>query len=217
MSGLGLDLVTSHFPELSIPFERRHDWSLLIEVSGPVGIGDRVEQALADCFADELLLDAVIAQSETQRKSLWDLRENTPESNRAAGAFCNSDTSVPISKVDAFIARTFRAILQIDPNLRINSYGHIGDGNIHHNVMPPVGITKADFIAANPSIVEAVRMAINEATRHYNGSISAEHGIGRLKTLDMELYVERPKLDALKRIKSAFDPNNILNPGAIVS
>ncbi len=217
MSGFGLDLVTTHFPTLSIPFAENHDWYVLLEASGHIGIGDRVEGALEDCFEKEIVLDAVVAQSQAQQNNLWDLRENTPEANRTAGAFCSSDTSVPISKVDEFIKQTFTAVSGINPNLRINTYGHIGDGNIHHNVLPPIGVEKADFIAANPGIIEAVRMAINDTTQKFNGSISAEHGIGRLKAKDLEIYADKAKHETLKRIKLALDPNNVMNPGAIIA
>ena len=215
MSGLGLDLVVSKFPTLRNPFNDSHEWSLLLEATGPFGFGERLEAALADCFEKGLLLDAVIAQSQSQRDALWDLRENTPEANRMAGAFCNSDTSVPISRVGVFIADTIKAIHEINSNVQINSYGHIGDGNIHHNVLPPAGLTKTAFLAANPEIIEAVRMAINETTNHHGGSISAEHGIGRLKTGDLEIYSSQAKLDTMKRIKLAMDPENIMNPGAL--
>ncbi|WP_223422359.1 FAD-binding oxidoreductase [Tateyamaria pelophila] len=217
MSDFGLRLVTTHFPALSIPFTEDHDWYLLLEASGPTGIRDRLEEVLEACLEGELLFDAVVAQSQTQQKSLWDLRENTPEANRAGGAFCNSDTSVPISKVGAFIAQTTRMIHDIHPGLRMNTYGHIGDGNIHHNVLPPEGISKSEFVATHPEIVKAVRMAINEATRMFDGSISAEHGIGRLKTEDLELYASPEKQALLRRIKSALDPNNIMNPGAMMT
>lgn len=216
MSGLGLELVATHFPTLSAPFERKFDWYLLVEVSGHFGITDRLEQTFAKSFEDGTILDAVIAQSQTQRNNLWDLRENTPEANRAAGAICNSDTSVPISKVDSFIELTILAIAKIDPELRINTYGHIGDGNIHHNVLPPYGVAKADYITQNPDVIEEVRMAINEATQRFKGSISAEHGIGRLKVKDLKMYTSSARLNALKSIKLALDPNNIMNPGAII-
>ena len=216
MSGFGIDLVRSHFPSLVAPFSAAHDWHLLLEASGPVGVRERLEAALEESFEAGLLVDAVIAQSDKQRQNLWDLRENTPEANRLAGAFCNSDTSVPISQVNSFIDTTVKMLTNIHANLRINTYGHIGDGNIHHNVLPPLGISKKDFIAAHPDIVDAVRMAINKATAQYQGSISAEHGIGRLKTHDLETFARPGKLDALMRIKRALDPHNIMNPGVIV-
>ncbi len=215
MSGFGLELVTTHFPSLNAPFSEDPDWYLLLEAGGPVGIADQLEKTLETCFENDLLLDAVVAQSQAQQVSLWDLRENTPEANRAAGAFCNSDTSVPISKVDPFIELTVKKVKNIHPDLRINTYGHIGDGNIHHNVLPPANVSKADFIAANPTIIEEVRTAINDSTREFQGSISAEHGIGRLKTHDLEIYVNKTKCETLKRVKLALDPNNIMNPGAV--
>ena len=216
MSGFGLDLVRSHFPSLIAPFSVSHDWHLLLEASGPDGIGERLEVALEHSFEAGLLADAVIAQSETQRQNLWDLRENTPEANRLAGAFCNSDTSVPISQVNGFIDTTVNMLKEIHAGLRVNTYGHIGDGNIHHNVLPPKGISKQDFIRTNPGIVDAVRMSINEATAQHQGSISAEHGIGRLKTDDLKIFASKGKLDALRHIKRAFDPHNVMNPGVIV-
>lgn len=216
MSGLGIDLVTSHFPTLSKPMAEAHDWYLLMEADGPLGTGEKLEEALGEAFENGLALDAVVAQSEAQRQHLWDLREHTPEANRGAGAFCNSDTSVPISKVDEFIAETVRTVLEIHPDVRFNTYGHIGDGNIHHNVLPPVGISKADFVAANQGIIEDVRMAINDATLKFGGSISAEHGIGRLKITDMKVHASGAKLAMMKQIKQALDPNNIMNPGALI-
>ncbi len=216
MSGFSIDLVRSHFPLLVAPFTEKHDWFLLLEASGPLGIGERLETALARSFETGLLVDAVIAQSDAQRQNLWDLRENTPEANRLAGAFCNSDTSVPISQVNGFIETTETMLAEIHPDLRINTYGHIGDGNIHHNVLPPVGVSKKEFITAHPDIVDAVRMSINTATAQYQGSISAEHGIGRLKPQDLEMFADSGKLEALRHIKRAFDPHNLMNPGVIV-
>ncbi len=216
MSGFGLKLVFSQFPSLTSPFRASHKWVLLVEAGGALGITEKLEAALAECFEKELVFDAVVAQSAAQRQSLWNLRENTPEANRLAGAFCNSDTSVPISKVGAFIECTRAKVSSVHPDLRINTYGHIGDGNIHQNVLPPDGISKESFLEANAGVIEAVRMAINDATMQFDGSISAEHGIGRLKKADLKQYAPRHKLGAIKKIKQALDPNNIMNPGAII-
>lgn len=216
MSGLGIDLVTKSFGDLRNPFSETPAWALLMEASGPAGMQARMEAALEACFEQDLLQDAVIAQSDGQRAALWDLREYTPEANRMAGAFCNSDTSVAVSKVEGFIADTVAAISAIHDRVRVNSYGHLGDGNIHHNVFPPVGVSKPDFLAAHPGIIDAVRLAINDVTHAHGGAISAEHGIGRLKTGDLEAYASPARLDMLKRIKRALDPKNILNPGALI-
>lgn len=217
MSDFGLELVTSHFKDLRNPLSQNHPWYLLVEITGHIGIRDRVEKTLSSCIDDSILSDAVIAESEAQRTALWDLREKTPEANSVNGAFCNSDTAVPIGKVDVFIAETTKAIKAIGSDLRINSYGHIGDGNIHHNVFPAAGVSKKEFVAAFPKRVEAVRMAINDVTHRFNGTISAEHGIGRLKSKDFEIYVSESKREAIKKIKTALDPNNVLNPGALIS
>ncbi|WP_108482336.1 FAD-binding oxidoreductase [Oceaniglobus ichthyenteri] len=216
MSDFGIGLVSGHFPNLTLPFANRTPWYLLVEASGRTGLRDDVEQALAGCMEDDLLTDAVLAESEGQRANLWALRENTPEANRLTGAICSSDTSVAISKVEAFIDAASAAVKQVHPDLRINSYGHIGDGNIHHNVFPPEGMEKPAFIAANPGVIDAVRNAISEATVQCGGSISAEHGIGRLKTDDLQHYASAAKMEAMRAIKRALDPKGILNPGAVL-
>lgn len=216
MSGLGMALVQQHFPLLRAPFAQTHPWYALVEMTGHAGMRARVETALEACFEAEMVQDAVLAESEQQRINLWDLRENTPEANKAEGAICSSDTAVPISQVDRFLDLTTRAIADLHHGLRINSYGHIGDGNIHHNVFPPEGVSKPDLIAQNPDIIDAVRMAINETTHACGGSISAEHGIGRLKADDLEHYASAPKQEMMRAIKLAIDPKNIMNPGALL-
>jgi len=216
MSAFGMRLVARHFPALQTPFSDSYAWYLLMEVTGPKGIRDRVESALADCLETGLLPDAVIAESAAQRQNLWDLRENTPEANRMTGAICNSDTAVPVSQIARFIRLTIDEISGVHPGLRLNSYGHIGDGNIHHNVFPPEGVAKKDFIAEFPGINDDVRMAINKTTMMCGGSISAEHGIGRLKKADAAAYVDATKQSIMRQIKKAMDPNNILNPGALL-
>lgn len=217
MSDFGLDLVTAKFPALHNPVRHMAPWYLLIEATGSAGLRARIEVALAEAMKNNLLVNAVIAESQAQSDALWALREHTPEANRLTGTVCNSDTSVPISKVDAFITLTNRLVGQVHPGLRINSYGHVGDGNIHHNVFPPEGMTKSDYIATNPGAIDLIRTAVNEATIEFNGSISAEHGIGRLKTADFEHYSSEAKLQVVRSIKRALDPNNILNPGALLA
>jgi FAD/FMN-containing dehydrogenase len=213
----GMNLLAEHFPDDVVPFEQSYGWYVLIEISGHAGIKDELEETLAAGFESELVLDAVVAQSDAQREALWRLRERTPEANRLTGAICNSDTSVPISQINAFVAKSDAAILAIYDGLRVNSYGHIGDGNIHLNVFSPAGTTKKDFLASHPESREAVRMAINEVTHDCGGTISAEHGIGRLKISDLEMYCLPGKFNAMKSIKAALDPNGIMNPGALFS
>lgn len=216
MSDFGMNLIERHFAGLAIPFANRHPWYLLVEARGRCGLRADAEEALAGGMEGSLLIDAVLAESEAQREKLWALRENTPEANRLTGAICSSDTSVAISRVETFITDSTDAVTKVHPDLRINSYGHIGDGNIHHNVFPPEGVEKAAFIAAHSGIVDAVRIAINEATVRCGGSISAEHGIGRLKVDDLQTFASKAKIEAMQAIKRALDPNGILNPGAVL-
>ncbi len=217
MSGFGVNLVTTHFSNLPNPFEQNYDWFLLVEAGGNFGTHAELETALADLFEASLIKDAIIAASEAQRTALWALRERTPEANRLTGAFCSSDTSVPIGNIDQFITLTQQKIAAIHPDLRINTYGHIGDGNIHHNIFPPAEIPKPEFLKTHPGIAQEVREAINQATLHFGGSISAEHGIGRLKRHDLERHTDKTKLTTLRAIKQALDPNNIMNPAAMIA
>ena len=212
-----MELLEEHFPQINQPFDEPHDWFVLIEVAGQTGMQQQFEAALFTAMENGVVIDAVIAATETQRNALWDLRENMPEANRLGGAICNSDTSVPISQIGTFNQQTALAIHDIHSGLRLNSYGHIGDGNMHHNVFPPVGISKPDFVKAHPEMVEAVRMAINETTHQCHGAISAEHGIGRLKVADMEQYADPVKMQVMRAIKQALDPDGIMNPGVIIN
>lgn len=215
MSGFGIELATKYFDTLRDPFDRRHDWYALVDIEGYPGIRDHLEELLTREFERETFSDAVIAASESQRSSLWQLRERAYEYNQKEGAICSSDTSVPISQIDAFIKRTDEALRSLDPGLRSNRYGHIGDGNIHFNVFPPRGVSKHTYLQSHPDIRETARMLINETTRNCGGSISAEHGIGRLKVADLEAHADPTKLAMMRVIKNAIDPNHIMNPGAL--
>ena len=215
LSHVGFEILESKFPNEKSPFSEPHDWYVLIEAAGPVGLRDKLEQALGDAIESSLVLDAVVAESESQRDALWRLREMMPEANRLSGAICNSDTSVPISKIETFIDETVKALAAIDPALTINCYGHVGDGNIHCNVFPPPGLSKAEMLDKQADKIETIRMAINETTHSCNGSISAEHGIGRLKVTDLQHYGNAAKLTVMRQIKAALDPHKIMNPGAL--
>ena len=216
MSDFGLELVLGTLDSLRRPLADRHPWYLLAEFGGPAGLLSRVEDSLARQMEAGRIADAVIAGTLAQRQAFWDLREMTPEANHRNGAICSSDTSVPISRIPDFITRTHAAVRGVHADLRINSYGHIGDGNIHHNVFPPAGVAKADLLAAHPGINDAVRMAITRVSHDLGGSISAEHGIGRLKLADMAEFASPARLAMMRAIKTALDPKGILNPGALL-
>ena len=216
MSDFGVELATRTIDTLRSPLADQYPWYLLVEVGGAEGLRARFETSLEQHFERGLLADATIADTIAQCRGIWALRELTPEVNRRNGAICSSDTSVPISRIDDFIARTHDAMKAIHPGLRVNSYGHIGDGNIHHNVFPPTGADKQDFLSAHQGINDAVRIAITRISHELGGSISAEHGIGRLKTEDLGQFASDTRLEMMRRVKAALDPKGIMNPGALL-
>lgn len=213
LSHVGLEILRGEFPNEKIPLDAKFEWYVLIEAAGNAGLRDDLEEALSAAFDAGMIGDAVVAESLAQSQSIWRLREMMPEANRLAGAICNSDTSVPTSQIGPFIEATIAAMHQIDPLLAVNCYGHVGDGNIHCNVFPPPGISKQEMLRRQPETIETIRMRINETTVACKGSISAEHGIGRLKIADLERFGSPVKLAIMRQIKQAMDPQNILNPG----
>ena len=181
------------------------DWSVLIEVSGAAGL----EEALAGAMEQGDVLDAVIAQNEAQRAHFWALRETIPEANKRVGSISSHDISVPVSDVPAFIARAEK---EMPAALRVNCFGHMGDGNLHYNIFPPKGKSRDSYADERAAIARLVFDIVSE----FGGSFSAEHGVGRLKVDDLERYGDAGRLTAMRRIKAALDPAGIMNPGAVL-
>ena len=163
--------------------------------------------------ADEagLVQDGVIAASGSQRQSLWRIREAIPEANRLVGAVSSHDISLPLSAVPDFI-RAADAALAAMGDFRINCFGHLGDGNLHYNVFPAPGRTRKDHDHER----DAIKSCVHDLVHSLGGSVSAEHGVGRLKVADLEKYGDPGKLAAMRALKHALDPLGILNPGAVL-
>lgn len=210
---MGLDFLAEKLPEQRQPFIAAPDWMVLIDLGLPAGI--EPADALADLFAAGaeagLLLDGVIAQSETQRAEFWALRENIPEANRRIGAISSHDISLPLSEIAGFIAEAGPALARLG-QWRINCFGHLGDGNLHYNVFPIPGETRTQHENSR----EAIKTLVHDMVHALGGSVSAEHGIGRLKVEDLEKYGDPAKLAAMRAIKTALDPKGIMNPGAVL-
>ncbi len=196
------------------PLAEKSKWQVLVECGGGVDarLKARLEHALHGAVERELILDAVIAQNEGQRLSLWQIREHIPIGNRKIGSVVSHDISVPVSRVPEFIAAARPLIKAIDPDLRINSFGHLGDGNLHYNIFPPKGRDRGDY----DNVAGEVKKTIHDLVADFGGSFSAEHGVGRAKVGDLQTYGDPAKLAAMKAIKAALDPNGIMNPGAVV-
>ena len=200
-------------PETRQPFDPRPDWICLIDLG--MGAGTSPEEALetlfAEAFEQGLVSDGVIAQSEAQRAEFWALRENIPAANRRIGAVSSHDISVPVAAIPRFIAEAPARIGTVG-QFRLNCFGHMGDGNLHYNVFPMPGKSRAD----HENQRGAIKRAVHDLVLELGGSVSAEHGVGRLKVDDLERYGDPGKLTAMRAIKAALDPKGILNPGAVL-
>ncbi len=209
----GLEFLQEVGPEVRIPFDELPEWMVLIDVGTVAGLTP--EAALEALFEEAhdlgLVSDGTIASSQQQRSDLWAIRESIPEANRRLGSVSSHDISVPISRIPEFIKRGPQIISEIG-DFRINCFGHVGDGNLHYNVFALKGKNRSEHEAQRMQVKEAVHDLVHEM----EGSVSAEHGIGRLKVKDMVRYGDPAKIAAMRAIKQALDPNGIMNPGAVV-
>lgn len=212
ISGQGLSFLTQTMPQLRQPFPDA-EWSVLIEVGLPEGLAPpaALEGLLVKGLEQGLILDAVIAQSTAQAQSLWQVRESLPEGNRRIGAIASHDISLPLSEIPRFIDDA-RAMLLGMADVRINCFGHLGDGNLHFNLFPIGTRQREDYDPIRKSLTHALHQMVVDR----GGSFSAEHGIGRLKTGDLERWADPVRLAVMRKIKSALDPFGIMNPGAVL-
>ena len=156
--------------------------------------------------------DAVIAASLSQAHAFWNFREMLPESQKPEGASIKHDISVPVAAMPAFIAQAAAAVERVCPGARPVCFGHMGDGNLHYNVSRPAGGDDAAFLA----LYRPMNQAVHEVVRSLDGSISAEHGIGRLKRDELIATAPPVAIDLMRRVKAAFDPAGIMNPGRVI-
>ncbi|WP_414897859.1 FAD-binding oxidoreductase [Rhodovulum sp. YEN HP10] len=209
----GLDFLAETLPDLRRPFADPPEWMVLIELG--LGAGQDPGAALEDLFAAAfeagLVPDGLVARSEAQRQDFWAMREAIPLANRRIGAIASHDIALPLSAIPDFIATAGPALARIG-RFRINCFGHLGDGNLHYNVFPLPGETRADHEARR----EAITRCVHDLVARFEGSISAEHGIGRLKVAELAHYGDPARLAAMRAIKAALDPVGIMNPGAVL-
>ncbi|MFW2542056.1 FAD-binding oxidoreductase [Primorskyibacter sp. 2E107] len=213
MSKTGFDFLREALPDIRQPWPEAPEWCVLIELglSGRQGASAALEDLFEAGFEAGLLSDGVIAQSLQQSQDFWNLREHIPEANKRIGAVASHDISLPLSEIPAFIPEAVAALNGIG-DWRINCFGHLGDGNLHFNVFPPKGVSKAELKERGAEVTALV----HDLTHARGGSVSAEHGIGRHKVADLEKYGDPAKLHAMRAIKGALDPQGIMNPGAVL-
>jgi FAD/FMN-containing dehydrogenase len=215
MSGTGVDFAVKHIPGVAWPLAERADHTILVDLASSRADADLqglAEQVLGAAMEAGEVIDAVVGGSEAKRQALWRIREEHPEAQRKEGASVKNDVSVPVSKVPELIRRASAACVALIPGTRPVPFGHMGDGNIHMNLEQPVDMDGAAFLARSHDIMETV----NEVVRDLDGSFSAEHGIGRLKTDMMESWRGGAELSTMQRIKAALDPRGLMNPGKVL-
>ncbi|MBK5564907.1 FAD-binding oxidoreductase [Ensifer sp. SSB1] len=215
MPRLGVEFITKHIPGVRDPMETVHPWYALIDIS----TADSAESAermvnnlLEQGLAAGLVENAVIAANEAQAKALWHMRESMSSAQKPEGGSIKHDVSVPVSSIPAFMKEADAAVMKAIPGARICSFGHMGDGNIHYNISQPVGADKQAFLDR----WREINAIVHGIVLKYNGSISAEHGIGQLKR--DELAEVRPpiEIELMQRIKHAFDPAGVMNPDKVL-
>ena len=218
-----LHVVFHHFPEIPQPLATRGAMNVLMEISSSnaaSGIADDsgetplqtiMQETLATAFEDGLVIDATIAASEAQRRALWDVRENAPESHKRSRGVARSDISLAQSSLAPFYEDMVAAVKTVDPTIRICGYGHLGDGNLHFNLVADER-SNSEF----DSIEDQLYKLIYEHVAKYNGSISAEHGIGQTKRAQLAKVKAPEVLDVMRAIKASIDPKNLMNPGKVI-
>lgn len=211
-----LDLVLRHIPGTRDPLSSAHGWYVLADLGdsreGKV-LRDELEQALAAAMERELVSDAVIAENQAQAQALWRMREAIPEAARAEpGMLYRHDIAVAVSRVPAFIKEAQSALKQRFPGVNVICFGHLGDGNLHYNAFV-AGRNRNDAAARDAHDVTEV---VYDIVQRYQGSFSAEHGIGLFKVDDLKRYKSAVELELMRTLKHALDPHNLMNPGKVL-
>ncbi|TCS39633.1 D-lactate dehydrogenase (cytochrome) [Paucimonas lemoignei] len=215
MSEICLQLVQKHFPELHSPFSQRHPHYVLLELSDQESeqhASQLLETVIGNALEAGLIEDAVVATSMAQSAQLWKLREHISAAQAAEGKNIKHDIAVPISRIGDFIDTTDRLLAEAFPGCRLVTFGHLGDGNLHYNVSAPEGMPDDLFLARQA----AVNRVVHDSVHRYDGSISAEHGLGALKREEILRYKSPVELRLQHAIKNALDPLNLMNPGKLI-
>ena len=210
-----MDLVIRHMPGQKDPFDHRYQHYALVELSATrvgAGLDQILESVCAEGFESGALLDAVIAFSESQRQQLWSIRESIPEAQNHAGVCVKHDVSVPVSRVPEFLERGTKLLTDAYHEAQVIAFGHMGDGNIHFNLQQPEGEDPELFMKEAPRITRAV----HDLAAEFEGSFSAEHGIGALKRKDLYGYKSEVEIELMRSLKKALDPKGIMNPGKVI-
>lgn len=213
ISRSGLNLVLKHIPDTHEPFATRHEWLILAQLANVVPTA--VDTALRDALTSfgEGIVEFAVTTETSQAERWWKLRKNLAEAQKAEGISIKHDVSVPVSRVAEFLTQADRALHATFSGLRIVAFGHLGDGNIHYNVSLQDPAANKAFVAQHEADVNRI---VYDLAARFQGSIAAEHGIGQLKRAEIARYRSELELELMHRIKQAFDPQGLMNPGKVL-
>ena len=216
MGQFSLSLVAKHFPQQRVPFWQESPWCVVLENSdneSEAHARECLERLLEAAMEQGCVTDAVVAESMAQAKALWHIRESIPLAQAQEGLNIKHDISIGVSRIPEFVRLTDAALLQAFPGARLVCYGHLGDGNLHYNVQAPDNDDAARFLNEEEAPINAL---VFDFVDQFNGSISAEHGIGSLKVEKLEHHKSPVALGLMRTIKQALDPHNLMNPGRVI-
>jgi FAD/FMN-containing dehydrogenase len=217
MTEESLDLNEKHFPQMANPLKGKPPYTVLIELSdyeSEEHVRQLLETILEEAFDSSLITDAVIASNLRQASAFWHMREHITLAQAEEGANLKHDITIPLSSLECFISQTDALMRAQYPGIRIINFGHLGDGNLHYNIAPPLGVDPREF---NHQYEKPIHELIYTQVEACHGSISAEHGVGQLKLDGLRAHKGPVAHDLMKALKTALDPQNILNPHKVVS
>jgi FAD/FMN-containing dehydrogenase len=217
MGQFALSLADKYFPNLRVPLYKETPWCVLLENSdheSEAHARNQFERLLEVAMTAGCVSDAVVAESIAQAKGLWQIRESITSAQAQEGLNIKHDISIPISKIPAFVAATDALLLREMPGVRLVDFGHLGDGNLHYNVQAPEGVDDQIFVREHE---DKVNDLVFESVSRFKGSISAEHGVGSMKVDKLPHYKDPVALAMMRSIKQSLDPQNIMNPGRVIS
>lgn len=217
MGQFALGLVDKHYPQLRVPLWRDSPWCVLLENSDSESehhARSQFEALLETALEQGCVTDAVVAENLTQARSLWHIRESITLAQAAEGLNIKHDISIPVSRIPAFVAETDALLALQVPGVRMVNFGHLGDGNLHYNVQAPEGSDGTAFLR---EFEDQVNTLVFDQVARFDGSISAEHGVGALKVDKLPHYKDPTALAMMRAVKKALDPQNLLNPGRVLN
>ena len=215
ISDRALGFAVKHFAGTVPPLADQWPWHVLVEISSSRSAEDAkalIEDVLSASLEAGCAGDAVVAANLAQASAFWRIREIVPDAQRPEGVSIKHDISVPVASIPEFIEHAGKAVAEVSPDARVVCFGHMGDGNLHYNVSQPVGANPEAFLG----LYRTMNRAVHDVVRSLHGSISAEHGIGQLKRDELIATAPGVAIDLMRRIKAAFDPERIMNPGKML-